>query len=105
MSDCEGLPVGKRQIYIYPAVLPTGSHSQIAKAHAEPLAFEGSRSRSRERRKSLKPLRSLVRCSESVWRAGRVAVPGFSPKAQGLGRRKGSGIQADEGLKGRYPQG
>lgn len=34
MSDCEGLPVGKRQIYIYPSVLPTGSHSQIAKSHA-----------------------------------------------------------------------
>lgn len=37
MSDCEGLPVGKRQIYIYPGVLPPGSHSQIAKSHAKPL--------------------------------------------------------------------
>lgn len=54
MSDCEGLPVGKRQIYIYPGVLPTASHSQIAKSHAEPLVVEGSRSRSRESRNSLK---------------------------------------------------
>lgn len=63
--------MGKRQIYIYPNVLPTGSHSQIAKSHAKPLAFEGSRSRSRERRNSLKTLQILVRCLTGPWwRAG-----------------------------------
>lgn len=71
MSDCEGLPVGKRQIYIYPSVLPTSSHSQIAKSHAKPLAFEGSRSRGGERRNSLPPLQILVPFLTSPWwRAG-----------------------------------
>lgn len=85
MSDCEGLPVGKRQIYIYPSVLPAGSHSQIAQSHAKPLAFKGSRSRSRERRNS----RKLCRCWCGALRVrgaglGRVVMPGSPLKAQGL---------------------
>lgn len=104
MSDCEGLPVGKRQIYIYPGVLPTSSHSQIAKSHAKPLAFEGSRSRGRQRRNSLHHRQAW--CGSLRARGGglaRVVSPGFSLKAQGLDRRKGSVIQAD-GLKCLCPE-
>jgi len=96
MSDCEGLPVGKRQIYIYPGVLPTRLHSQIAKSHMKLLAFEGSRSRSRERRNSPQPLRIPERFRTSCGGGlARVVSPGFCLKAQGLDRRKGSVIQAD----------
>lgn len=86
MSDCEGLPVGKRQIYIYPGVLPTSSHSQIAKSHAKPLAFEGSRSRGRERRNSPQPLQILVWFLTSPWRrAGAGGSAWFFSKGAGAG--------------------
>ena len=90
MSDCEGLPVGKRQIYIYPGVLSTSSHSQIAKSHAKLLAFEGSRSRSRERRNSLQPLQILVQSLKSSWwRAGVGGNAWFFSKGTGAGKEEG----------------
>lgn len=86
MSDCEGLPVGKRQIYIYPGVLPTSSHSQIAKSHAKPLAFEGSQSRGRQRRNSLQPPWIPMWFLTSPWRrAGVGGVAWISSEGTGAG--------------------
>ena len=86
MSDCEGLPVGKCQIYIYPGVLPTSSRSQIAKSHTKLLAFEGRWSRGRERRNSLQPLQILVRCLTSPWwRAGAGGNAWIFSKGTGVG--------------------
>lgn len=90
MSDCEGLPVGKCQIYIYPGVLPTSSHSQIAKSHAKPFALKGSWNCSRERRNSLQPLQILVRFLTSPWwRAGVGSNAWIFSKGTGEGSEEG----------------
>lgn len=74
MSDCEGLPVGKRQIYIYPESCRVARILRLQRH---------TRSRSRESRKSPKPPQVRVPCSESVRRVGGWHRLGFLRRSRG----------------------